>query len=141
VGGQADDLAAEFQEGDIEFLEHIHRRKTGALFIASLRLGGIVASALPEQLEALTTYGRALGLAFQIVDDLLDLHGETEAMGKRTQKDSHHGKLTFPAMLGVDESHRRATHLIHEACAAIEPFGTRAARLEALARYVLERKH
>ena len=141
VGGQADDLAAEFQTGDVHFLEHIHRRKTGALFVASLRLGGIVAGASVEQLQALAGYGRALGLAFQIVDDLLDLHGDVEAMGKRTKKDSDHGKLTFPALLGVEESQRRAQQLVGDACEALAPLGERAGRLEALARYVLERKH
>jgi geranylgeranyl diphosphate synthase type II len=141
VGGQADDLSAEFQGGDLAFLEHIHRRKTGALFLASLRLGGIVAQGSAEQLAALDGYGRALGLAFQIVDDLLDLHGDTEAMGKRTKKDSDHGKLTFPALLGAEESQRRAGELVAQACAALAPLGERAGRLEALARYVLERKH
>jgi geranylgeranyl diphosphate synthase type II len=141
VGGQADDLSAEFQGGDLAFLEHIHRRKTGALFLASLRLGGIVAQGSAEQLAALDGYGRALGLAFQIVDDLLDLHGDTEAMGKRTKKDSDHGKLTFPALLGAEESQRRAGELVAQACAALAPLGERAGRVEALARYVLERKH
>ena len=141
VGGQADDLSAEFQGGDLAFLEHIHRRKTGALFVVSLRLGGIVGGASEEQLAALTTYGQAIGLAFQIVDDLLDLQGDTTAMGKRTQKDSHHGKLTFPVLLGVEESQQRARRLVTDACAALTVFGARAARLEALARYVLERKH
>ena len=141
VGGQADDLAAEFQGGDIALLEHIHRRKTGALFLASLRLGGIVAEAGSEQLAAVDRYGRALGLAFQIIDDLLDLTGETEAMGKRTKKDSDRGKLTFPALIGVEESRQRAQHLVAEACTALAPLGEAGGRLEALARYVLERKH
>lgn len=141
VGGQCDDLAAEHQGGDLALLEHIHRRKTGALFLASLRLGGLVAEASPEQLAALEGYGRGLGLAFQIVDDLLDHYGDAEAMGKRTQKDSDHGKLTFPALLGVEESERRATSLVAEACQALAPLAGRAERLEGLARYVLERKH
>jgi geranylgeranyl diphosphate synthase, type II len=141
VGGQADDLAAEFQGGDLAFLEHIHRRKTGALFLVSLRLGGLVAEADERQMAALDHYGRALGLAFQIVDDLLDLQGETAAMGKRTKKDSDHGKLTFPGLLGVEASERRAATLVDEACAALAPLGSRATCLEALAHYVLERKH
>lgn len=141
VGGQADDLLAEFQTGSIDFLEHIHRRKTGALFLASLRLGGIVAQANVQQMTALESYGRALGLAFQIVDDLLDLHGDVEAMGKRTKKDSDHGKLTFPALLGVEESQWRANQLVADACAALAPLEERGKKLEALARYVIERKH
>jgi geranylgeranyl diphosphate synthase type II len=140
VGGQADDLSAEFAGGDVVFLEHIHRRKTGALFLASLRLGGLVAHADVSQMAALEGYGRALGLAFQIVDDLLDLQGDTEAMGKRTMKDSDLGKLTFPALLGVEESQRRAEQLVAQACAALAPLGERARSLEGLARYVLERK-
>lgn len=141
VGGQADDLSAEFKTGDLAFLEHIHRRKTGALFVASLRLGGIIAEASDVQLGALENYGRSLGLAFQVVDDLLDLQGDADTMGKRTKKDSDHGKLTFPALLGVEESQRRAVQLVADACAALAPLAERGGRLEALARYVLERKH
>lgn len=141
VGGQADDLAAEFKGGDVAFLEHIHRRKTGALFLVSLRLGGLVAAASPEQMQALDRYAKALGLAFQIVDDLLDLEGDATEMGKRTNKDSDAGKLTFPALLGVEESQRRAQHLVTQAREALAPLHDRAALLDALAGYVLERKH
>lgn len=139
VGGQADDLQAEFQQGDVAHLEHIHRRKTGALFLVSLRLGGILSEASPAELAGLDTYGCKLGLAFQIVDDLLDWQGDSAAMGKRTNKDSEHGKLTFPGLLGVEESRRRAEQLVHQACEALAPLGKRGLRLEALARYVLER--
>lgn len=139
VGGQVDDLAAEFQEAGIEQLEHIHRRKTGAMFLVSLRLGALVAGADGEQLAALATYGSKLGLAFQIADDLLDVGGDEVAMGKRIGKDSGRGKLTFPALLGVDESRRRAGQLIEEACAALAIFGANASQLDALARYVVER--
>lgn len=139
VGGQADDLEAEFQGGDLSHLEHIHRRKTGALFLVSLRLGGRIGGASSEQFRALDTYGRTLGLAFQIVDDLLDLQGNTAAMGKRTKKDSDLGKLTFPALLGEEESRRRAEQLVQQACSALQPFGTRGSHLLGLARYVLER--
>ena len=141
VGGQADDLEAEFAGGGIEQLEAIHRRKTGALFRASLQLGGLSAGASHEQLAALDTYGRNLGLAFQIVDDLLDFRGDESALGKRAGKDSGRGKLTFPSLLGVDESARRAEQLIDEACASLSIFDDNASSLEALARYVLERNH
>lgn len=140
VGGQVDDLAAEFQDNDLEHLEHIHRRKTGAMFLVSLRLGGLVAGASGEQVAALTIYGSNLGLAFQIADDLLDVRGDESAMGKRIGKDSDRGKLTFPALLGVDESTRRAQQLIDEACNALAIFGPAGTQLESLARYVLERK-
>ena len=86
-------------------------------------------------------YGRSLGLAFQIVDDLLDLKGDEAALGKRTGKDSQRGKLTFPGLLGVEESSLRARQLIDEACGALEPFGPQAGRLVALAQYVVERNH
>lgn len=139
VGGQADDLAGEFSEAGVNELEHIHRRKTGAMFRASLRLGGIVAEASEDQLAALDTYGKSLGLAFQITDDLLDVRGDAAEMGKRVAKDSGRGKLTFPALLGAEASQRRARELIDEACAAAVQLGPTAAPLHSLARYVLER--
>lgn len=141
VGGQADDLSAQFQAGTVEDLEAIHRRKTGAMFRVSLRLGALVAQAVPEQLDALDTYGRKLGLAFQITDDLLDVDGDEDAMGKRIGKDAGHGKLTFPSLLGVDESRRRVASLIDEACTALAVLDSDASQLEALARYVAERNH
>jgi geranylgeranyl diphosphate synthase type II len=139
VGGQVDDLAAEFQDDGIGQLERIHRRKTGAMFLVSLRLGALVAGAEGEQLAALDAYGRKLGLAFQIADDLLDVRGDEAAMGKRIRKDSDRGKLTFPALMGVEESTRRAKQLIEEACVALAIFGANASQLDALARYVVER--
>jgi geranylgeranyl diphosphate synthase type II len=141
VGGQADDLAGEFTAGGLEALEAIHRRKTGAMFLVSLELGAIVAEADRGQLDALAQYGRALGLAFQITDDLLDVRGDATAMGKRAGKDSGRGKLTFPGVLGIEESARRATSLVEQACAALRPFEPRAEGLQALAHYVLERNH
>jgi geranylgeranyl diphosphate synthase type II len=141
VGGQEDDLKAEFAELGVGDLERIHRRKTGAMIRVSLRLGGIVGGADERQLEALDKYGEKLGLAFQIVDDLLDLQGDEQALGKRTKKDSEHGKLTFPSLLGVEESRSRAQRLLSEAMAAIGPLGENAVRLAAVARYVLDRNH
>jgi geranylgeranyl pyrophosphate synthase len=140
VGGQSADLAAEGVEGDLQLLETIHRRKTGAMFVVSLRLGGLIGGASPEQLAALTTYGETVGLAFQIVDDLLDCEVSSEAMGKRTQKDAEKGKLTFPRLLGVAESRRRAQDLIDQGVAALAPFGGGASRLTELAQFILERK-
>ena len=141
VGGQEDDLAAQFSQPSYEQLERIHRRKTGAMIRVSLRLGGIVGGADLVQLMALDNYGQRLGLAFQIIDDLLDLEGDEADLGKRTGKDSDHGKLTFPAVLGVEESRRRAADLIAAAIDAVGTFGPSAAGLQALARYVLERRH
>jgi geranylgeranyl diphosphate synthase type II len=141
VGGQEDDLKAEFAELGVEQLERIHRRKTGAMIHVSVRLGGIIGAADRVQFAALDRYGQKLGLAFQIVDDLLDLQGTDESLGKRTGKDSTKGKLTFPAVLGPEESRRRAEQLIDDAIAALAPLGDEASRLKEMARYVLSRNH
>jgi geranylgeranyl diphosphate synthase type II len=139
VGGQADDIDPPGADAGLAVLESIHARKTGALMRVSLELGGLAAGATADQLAALDRYGRALGLAFQITDDLLDVRGSEAAMGKRVGKDAQQGKLTFPVLLGLDASLRRAEHLTAEACQALTVFGPRAGGLEALARYVLER--
>ena len=144
VGGQADDLESQFFKPSndmqaVERLELIHRRKTGALFRVSLRLGAIVAGASRQQLEALDTYGQHLGLAFQVVDDLLDVSGNESVVGKRLGKDSERGKTTYPAVLGIEASHKRAEALINSACQSIETFGEAATPLRELARYVNNR--
>lgn len=139
VGGQVDDLEAETAGGGIECLESIHARKTGAMLTVSLRLGGLTAGADEEKLTALEAYGQRLGLAFQIMDDLLDVRGDEATVGKRVGKDSGRGKLTFPRLLGIEESLRRGQALVVEACAALAPLGPLAEGLEALAQYVLER--
>ncbi|GIW91044.1 MAG: geranylgeranyl pyrophosphate synthetase [Pirellulaceae bacterium] len=141
VGGQADDLEAENRPGSFELLESIHRRKTGALFLASLRLGAIVAEADAERLASLDRYGQCLGVAFQIIDDLLDCRNASTRLGKRTGKDQQRGKLTFPALLGLEESRQRAAQLIKEAQAALEPLGAEAGRLSSLAEFVLSRSY
>ncbi len=141
VGGQADDLAGVDLHAGIEALESIHRRKTGAMFLVSLQLGALAAGADATQRAALEVYGRKLGLAFQIVDDLLDVRGSADQLGKATGKDDARGKLTFPGVLGIDSSVRRAEALVAEACAAIATLAPHADGLEALARYVVERNH
>ena len=140
VGGQTDDMTGGLEGDDtLERIESIHARKTGALINASLELGAICAGAESSQIDALTAYGRRLGLAFQVTDDLLDVRGDSTAVGKRVGKDAQQGKVTFPALLGVEASIRRAEQLIEEACDALRPLGTKGAGLEAVARYVLER--
>ncbi len=144
VGGQADDLAGEKESDEesddaVDRLESIHRRKTGALFRVSLRLGALVADATDEQLHALEAYGQSLGLAFQVVDDLLDVSGAEGPMGKRLGKDDQRGKMTYPSILGVEASRDRAETLIDEACRAIECFGDAAAPLKELALFVKQR--
>lgn len=139
VGGQVDDLRGLTGEGELAALERIHRRKTGALFQVSLRLGGRIAQATVAEFEALDAFGRKLGLAFQIVDDLLDERGDAAALGKSVGKDRQQAKLTFPALLGVAESQRRAEALIHDAQRELDVLGAGAGCLQALAHYVLER--
>jgi geranylgeranyl pyrophosphate synthase len=151
VGGQADDLAAERGWIDdmsaapaakqVAWLERIHRRKTGALFLAALELGGIAAGATPAQLAKLAAYGRAFGLAFQIADDILDAEGDEAAMGKRVGKDADRGKLTFPTIVGLEESRARARALAVEAATAVAGLGAGAAPLEALAHWIVARDH
>jgi geranylgeranyl diphosphate synthase type II len=147
VGGQADDLALEKREGagSLEELEFLHHRKTGALFRAALRLGVWGARGErpggpePELLDLFDGYGRCLGLAFQITDDLLDVQSSAAQTGKRVGKDAGRGKLTYPGLLGVDESRRRAERLCRQAQEALAPLGPAGRRLAALAETVLQR--
>jgi geranylgeranyl diphosphate synthase type II len=142
VGGQQMDLDAETAaEVSLEQLEAIHGKKTGRLLCAALRMGGRIGGADTETLANLNIYGESVGLAFQIADDLLDVLGQQDKMGKGVGKDAALGKLTYPALLGVDESRRRAQRLIDRACAAVAPLGERSTPLMALARYVIERDH
>ncbi len=151
VGGQADDLAREKSAPDdptrnADELERLHARKTGALIRASLRLGVRAARAgreppEPELLARFDSYGRCLGLAFQITDDLLDVEGHADRAGKRVGKDAGRGKLTYPGLLGVPESRRRAERLGDEARQALAPVGEAARWLLALVSYVLDRDH
>lgn len=141
VGGQSDDLTAEHSDGTLNHLHNIHRRKTAALLVGSLRLGALTAQASSEQMGALSSYGEKLGLAFQIVDDLLDVKGDSSTLGKNPGQDSTHGKLTFPALLGEHESRQRAEELIKQAVETLASFGDDAETLRSLAWYVLDRNH
>lgn len=142
VGGQMADLEAE--TGGVSTgaaLEAIHRRKTGRLLTAAVVMGGLAGGASPQSLSSLRRYGESVGLAFQIADDLLDVESTAEKMGKGVGKDAQHGKLTYPALWGREESRRRAEALVEAACTALAPFGDRGASLNALARYVISRDH
>ena len=139
VGGQADDLTKQFTDPDVETLEHIHRRKTGALLTVSLELGGLTAGTSSENLECLTNFGKHLGLAFQIVDDLLDLRGSQVKMGKRIGKDAARGKVTYPSVLGVERSEIRARENADAAIAALAPLGDAAQPLKSIAQFVVDR--
>ena len=150
VGGQVDDLAAErgwitgspaTAAEQVAWMDRINRRKTGALFLASLHLGGLAVEADATKLEALARFGRAFGVAFQIADDLLDAEGTEAAMGKRVGKDAQRGKLTYPTVAGVAAARDRARKLAAEAAAAVAPLGEPAARLAALAHWIVARDH
>jgi geranylgeranyl diphosphate synthase type II len=140
VGGQVIDLLGEGKSKSIEELEELHAKKTGALFLASVRGGARLGGANAHQIESLDAYARALGLAFQVVDDLLDVQGSAEQMGKRTQKDHERGKATYPAILGIERSVELSRELESRANRALEEFDSRADPLRHLATFVVERK-
>jgi geranylgeranyl diphosphate synthase type II len=140
IGGQVADLEGEGQPPDAQLLETIHRAKTGALLRASLRLGAIHSGAAQEQYAALSCYGEHVGLAFQIVDDLLDVEESSAELGKTAGKDAAQHKITFPAVYGLETSHRMAAEECELAHQALAPFGERAARLHELADHIVHRK-
>ncbi|MEO6211443.1 MAG: polyprenyl synthetase family protein [Gemmatimonadaceae bacterium] len=139
VGGQLLDLEGEGSSLSIDQLERIHSAKTGALISASARIGGIAAGTSAAGLDALTAYGDAIGLAFQIADDVLDATSTTAALGKTAGRDVELRKSTYPMLLGVDRAVERATALVDDACAALERAELRTATLELLARYAIAR--
>jgi geranylgeranyl diphosphate synthase type II len=139
VAGQVVDMLSEGSEPSEDVLDYIHTNKTGALITAALRLGALTADAAPEQLSALTDFGRRIGLAFQIADDILDVTSTVEDLGKSAQKDLDRGKLTFPALVGVEESRRRAAELVEAAATSLGPFGDHARFLQGLASFVVTR--
>jgi geranylgeranyl diphosphate synthase type II len=140
IGGQVADLEGEGKPPDAQLLETIHRAKTGALLRASLRLGAIYAGATEEQSAALSCYGEHIGLAFQIVDDLLDVEESSAELGKTAGKDAAQHKITFPAVYGLDASHRMAAEECERAHQTLGLFGERAARLHELADHIVHRK-
>jgi len=139
IGGQVADLEGEGKTPDAQLLESIHRAKTGALLRASVRMGAIYAGADDRQLSAISSYGEHIGLAFQIVDDMLDVEQSTEALGKTAGKDAQQQKITFPAVYGLAESRRMAENERLSAHEALEMFGIRAERLRELADLIVQR--
>jgi geranylgeranyl diphosphate synthase type II len=139
IGGQVNDLQGEGKEPTADLLESIHRAKTGALLRASVRMGAIYAGAEETQLAALTCFGEHIGLAFQIVDDVLDVEQPSEALGKTAGKDAQQKKITFPAVYGLQRSRAMAEQERLAAHAALRPFGNRAERLLQLADLVVQR--
>jgi geranylgeranyl diphosphate synthase type II len=141
IGGQVIDVEMAGQKVDSRTLEYIHSAKTGAFIRAAARCGALYAQAGEEDLARLTTYGEKVGLAFQIGDDLLDVLGTEESLGKRVGKDDQQHKATYPALHGIEESQRMASRLVEEACAVLEPYGDRAQILQGIAQYLLVRKN
>lgn len=140
IGGQVMDLEAERTRPDAQTLESIHRSKTGALITASVVSGGIYGGASAEQAEKLRCFGRAVGLAFQIADDVLDVTQTSAQLGKTAGKDTATEKATYPALFGVEESRKKAEALVASGCAALDSFGPNSETLKALAHFLVERK-
>jgi geranylgeranyl diphosphate synthase, type II len=140
IGGQVVDLEAEHKKPDLATLEYIHRSKTAALITASVVSGGIYSGATVADLDRLRTYGQSIGLAFQIVDDVLDLTQTSEQLGKTAGKDAAAEKTTYPALFGIEESIRKADALVEQACAQLNEYGTAASTLKDLAHFLVERK-
>lgn len=142
VGGQAIDLAATGQQISQEHLERMHRHKTGALISASVRLGALASGrADSKQLAALANYAEAIGLAFQVQDDILDVIGNTETLGKQQGSDSQQEKSTYPALLGLEQAQLYARQLHDQALQALQGFDDQARILRQLADYIVQRQH
>jgi geranylgeranyl diphosphate synthase type II len=141
IGGQVMDLEGEGRPLTRRQLVRIHEAKTAALLTCSLRLGAMSADATPARLEALSRFGHALGLAFQVIDDILDVTQPTEVLGKTAGKDEAVDKATFPAIVGLEKSRREAARLTGRAMDALKPFRSRGRRLRQLAGYLLEREY
>lgn len=139
IAGQAADLEGEGKKTSVRQLKYIHERKTSALLCCSVRLGGMSANCTPAQLRMLTDFGYHVGLAFQVIDDILDITQTSEQLGKTAGKDTRAQKATYPSVVGLNQSRKIAGELTHKAFAALKPFRGRAAALEALAGYLLKR--
>ena len=140
IGGQVVDLEAEHTQPDLKMLEYIHRSKTAALITASVVSGGLYAGADEPAVAKLRSFGQSIGLAFQIIDDVLDVTQTSEQLGKTAGKDTAAEKATYPALFGVDQSLRKADALLQAALASLDTFGSRGEKLKALARFLVERK-
>jgi len=140
IGGQVVDLEAEHHKADAATVQYIHRSKTAALITASVVTGSLYAGAKENAIYNIRTFGQSIGLAFQIVDDVLDVTQTSEQLGKTAGKDTAAEKATYPALFGVQESLKRADELVNQALASLECFGAEAATLKALAHFLVERK-
>lgn len=140
VGGQVVDMLSQNKRADLETVQQMHSRKTAALIAAAAESGALAGKGSEAQIAALARYGRAIGLAFQIADDILDIEGDTELLGKTTGADEARGKVTYPAAVGLERSRQAADEMINDALAALEGFDDRATPLRSLANYIITRK-
>lgn len=140
IGGQVVDILSERKEPNLELLQYIHTHKTGALIVASVRVGAILGGASAEQLQALTVYAQQLGLAFQITDDILDVVGDSEKIGKPVGSDEKNQKATYPLLFGMEQSQQMAKEAVDAAVDALVSMGDRADLLRQLALYLLNRE-
>ena len=140
VGGQALDVLSGKSASDEDTLYEIHRRKTGALIVAAVKSGAIIFNARKDKIQALAEYGINVGLAFQIADDILNVEGDRELMGKETGSDAAHDKLTYPSLMGMDVAKEKLAKYIEAAEASLSGFDERARPLLVIARYIMERK-
>ncbi|MFO7604872.1 MAG: polyprenyl synthetase family protein [Desulfurivibrionaceae bacterium] len=139
VGGQAMDIVSEGKEIEVETLREIHSRKTGALISAAVQSGAVIGGATPEQFSSLTTYGEKIGLAFQIVDDLLNVEGTAEQLGKAAGSDADRNKATYPALYGLERTRQLAEESVAEALDALAHFDEYSDPLRQLASYIISR--
>jgi geranylgeranyl diphosphate synthase, type II len=140
VGGQAQDILSEDSEPDRDILDFIHLHKTAALITASVRIGPLIANSGRKALRALTTYGENIGLAFQIVDDILDVEGTTEELGKSAGSDSRKKKMTYPSLFGMEGARQKANGLVSSAIDALKIFSSEADPLREIAGYLIKRR-
>lgn len=140
IGGQVVDLLAEGRKVDAATLDYIHRHKTGMLFTCAIRSGALLGEPSPGDLAQLTSFAEHAGLAFQITDDILDIVGDIDVLGKKPGSDLRKQKVTYPSMFGLEEAKRKATENLNSAKAALAPFGGKAAQLLALADFLVNRK-
>lgn len=141
IGGQVVDIESEGKEVDFLTLQYIHTHKTGALILTSVRVGVKLGSVNEETLKAFTRYGERIGLAFQIADDILNVEGKAVLLGKKTGSDLSKGKATYPSLLGIEESRRRAKELVELAIEALSPFGPEADPLREIAYFIIAREY
>jgi len=140
IAGQVVDIESEGKKVELPVLEFIHTHKTGSLILASVRTGGRLGGASDVEMESLTSYGKAIGLAFQITDDILDVEGSRASTGRAPGVDKARNKITYPALLGLEESKRRCNELIDQAMAALELFGARGETFREIALYIGKRR-